>query len=84
MDLARLAAKQKRWKDISDFAAHDVTDPTVRKALVDTLSRYHSALAECWKKQASTPEDEVRLASLERDLDRLHNEARLTATPARA
>lgn len=78
MDLTRLAARQKRWKDISSYT-NEVLDPAVKKALQGALAAYHTALAESWQNPAPSTEDEIRLASLERDLERLHTDARLLA-----
>ena len=77
MELSRLAAKQKRYRDISLLAVNAVQEPNLKAKLRDTLSSYSSALANCWKRQAITPEDIVRLDSLERELETLSGEIRL-------
>jgi hypothetical protein len=77
MDLPRLAAKQKRYKDILHFTEHEVSDPVVKPKLLRTLATYRAALAQCWSKQAVTDQDLTTLGSIERDLAELHNDARL-------
>lgn len=81
MQLQRLAAKQKRYHDIKLFAEQEVRDTTVRAHLLETLESYKRALAACWSQQSISPEDQLRINSLERELESLHNEARLLAHP---
>jgi hypothetical protein len=82
MELQRLAAKQKRYHDIKNFAQHEVQDALLRSELDKTLQSYKRALADCWSKQTVNAEDVLRIDSIERTLDNLHNEARLRARPA--
>jgi hypothetical protein len=77
MELPRLAAKQKRYKDILHFTENEVTDTRIKPQLLQALASYRLALASCWTKQAITDEDLKALRSLERDLEELHNDARL-------
>jgi hypothetical protein len=77
MDLPRLAAKQKRYKDILHFTETEVTDARIKPQLLQTLATYRRALAQCWTQQTITPEDLAKLGSIERSLDELHNGARL-------
>jgi hypothetical protein len=78
MNLTRLAAKQKRYLDIQHFTETEAHDPTVKQRLNQTLELYRSALAQIWRDQdAPRPESERNLESIERDLERLHNDARL-------
>lgn len=77
MDLQRLAAKQKRYKDILRFAEHEVPDPVIKPHLLNALKSYQAALAACWNKQACEPSDITQIASIERELEKLHNDARL-------
>jgi hypothetical protein len=77
MELTRLAAKQKRHKDLSLFAEQEVRELRLRKAFGELLGRYQDAIAHCWRAQALRPEDLTGLDSIERDLDALCNEARL-------
>jgi hypothetical protein len=78
MNLTRLAAKQKRYLDIQNFAETEAHDPTIKLRLTQTLELYRNALAQIWReKDAPQPESEGNLESIERDLERLHNEARL-------
>jgi|GEM_PF-1256061 len=82
MELQRLAAKQKRYQDIKNFAQHEVQDTLLRSELDKTLQSYKRALADCWSKQTVSAEDALHIDSIERTLDNLHNEARLRARPA--
>jgi hypothetical protein len=77
MELPRLAAKQKRYKDILHFTEHEVMDPAIKPKLLRTLASYRLALAQCWSQQAITDADLTALGSIERDLEELHNDARL-------
>jgi len=77
MELPRLAAKQKRYKDILEYTSNEVQDPTVKAALLKTLAQYRLALAEFWKHGAVSGEDAARIDSTERELEKLHNDARL-------
>jgi hypothetical protein len=82
MELSRLASKQKRYHDLTAFAATEVSDSRLRKGIELALSRYRTILSECWKKQAITLEDTRTIDSIERELDSLSNAARLrTSSP---
>ena len=80
MQLNRLAAKQKRYKDILNYTRSDLAKPELKPALEQTLARYQSALARCWKAQAVTPDDDFEIDSTERELERLFGEARYLAS----
>lgn len=80
MELPRLAAKQKRYKDVLRYTSTERVDPLTKPKLLTTLQKYHEALAMCWKAQGGTPEDDTRIASIERELDKLFNDARLRTT----
>jgi hypothetical protein len=77
MDLPRLAAKQKRYKDILKFTNTEVGDAVLKPSLLHTLAQYRLALAECWRRGAVTPEASSQIDSIERELEKLHNDARL-------
>lgn len=77
MDLSRLAAKQKRYKDLLAFTDQEVAIPFLKPHLLAALANYRSALAACWKKQSCGGDDLRNLDSIERELEKLHNEARL-------
>jgi len=77
MELPRLAAKQKRYVDILNFAEHEVKDPQVKPNLLKVLGSYKQALAKCWSAQAVTPENQLEIETIERELETLHNQARL-------
>lgn len=80
MELPRLAAKQKRYMDVLRYTNTEPVDALTKPKLLGTLKNYQAALASCWKSQGGTPEDEARVASIERDLDTLFNDARLRTT----
>jgi hypothetical protein len=77
MELSRLASKQKRYRDILLFTEQELGNAALKPQLLKSLASYRLALAECWKKQAVSPEDAAVLDSVERDLESLYNEARL-------
>ena len=82
MELSRLASRQKRYRDLTVFAATEVAVPGLKQALEKTLALYREALADCWRKQAVSAEDLVRLDSLDRELESISSAARLrTAAP---
>lgn len=77
MELPRLAAKQKRYSDISRFLDAEDVDPLTKPKLAKTLEEYRRALAAAWKNQGTITQDDTVLLSLERQLDALFNDARL-------
>ena len=77
MELPRLAAKQKRYMDILHFAQTEVHDSAVKPNLLKVLAEYKGALAKCWTEGATTPENVAAIESIERQLEALHNQARL-------
>ncbi len=83
MDFKRLAAKQKRHNDWLRFSDEELQDLTLKPAILGRLCDYKKALASCWSKGAATPDDELLISSIERDLEQLNNEARLRV-PGRA
>ena len=82
MELPRLAAKQKRYRDVLRYANTEQIDPVTRTTIMTTLSRYKEALAACWRSQGGTTDEEQRVATIEREIDALFCSARLrTMTP---
>lgn len=77
MELPRLAAKQKRYLDVLRYLNEEPVDSTTKQNLTRVLGQYSKALATCWKNQGATPEDDVRLATIERELEALFGDARL-------
>jgi hypothetical protein len=77
MELPRLAAKQKRYRDVLRYAGTEPLDPTTKSKILSTLTSYRGALAACWRSQGGTPEELQRVASLEREIDELFSAARL-------
>jgi hypothetical protein len=80
MELPRLAAKQKRYMDVLRFTTTEHVNAITKPKLLTTLKNYQAALASCWRSQGGTPEEEAQVASIERDLDTLFNDARLRST----
>ncbi len=78
MEVSRLAAKQKRYKEILHFTETEVPEGEVKTRLLSTLATYRSALAACWSTPTPQPEADNNILSLERSLMELHNQARLT------
>lgn len=82
MELPRLAAKQKRYRDVLRYVTTEQIDPVTKPKLLTVLKDYQSALATCWRAQGGSPSDELKVASLERTLENLFNDARLrTSAP---
>jgi hypothetical protein len=77
MEISRLAAKQKRYKDILHFTKTEVPDEQLRDRLLSALALYRTTLARRWETPSSTVELDSALTSLERTLAELHNQARL-------
>ena len=77
MELPRLAAKQKRYRDVLRYTDTEQVDPVTRSTILTTLSRYKDALAACWRSQGGTPDEEQRVATIEREIDALFGSARL-------
>ncbi len=77
MEICRLAAKQKRYKDILSFTETEVRDEQLRGSLLSALALYRTTLAQRWKTPSSAVELDTTLISLERTLAELHNQARL-------
>jgi hypothetical protein len=80
MELPRLAAKQKRYMDVLRYATSENVDALTKPKLLSTLKKYQAALASCWRSQGGSAEDDSLVASLERELDTLFNDARLRTT----
>lgn len=78
MDLSALASKQKRLKDWTQFSESEVQSEHIRVRFNEALSGYKAALAQCWKQGKISPNDEQVLADIERQLEQLDEEARLT------
>lgn len=77
MELSRLAAKQKRYKEILHFTETEVRDAEIKRHLLATLAAYRSTLATCWRTAVADPDENTTILSLERSLAELHNQARL-------
>jgi hypothetical protein len=78
MDLATLAAKQKRAKDWADFiAAGEVQDSATKLAIEERLAAFRAALKRVWESETASPADEATIEDLERQLVQLNEEARV-------
>jgi hypothetical protein len=77
MELPRLAAKQKRYKDVLTYANSERIDPLTKSQIITALKKYQGALAACWRSQGETPEEEQNIATIEREIDALFGSARL-------
>jgi hypothetical protein len=77
MELPRLAAKQKRYRDVLRYAGTEPFDSTTKAKILSALTSYRGALAACWRSQGGTPEELQRVASIEREIDELFSSARL-------
>jgi hypothetical protein len=78
MDIATLAAKQKRANDWSEFIAHGgAQDPVVRRAIEERLATFRGALKRVWEAGSIGAADAAEIADLERQLVQLNEEARV-------
>lgn len=81
MDIARLAAKQKRAEDWDKYSQENVKDPELKNQISQCLIKFRAVLVQCWKSQAVSPADSATIADLERQLEELNELARLVVTP---
>jgi len=79
MDLSRLTARQKRLNDWDKYLSEqgNVQTEALRAEIVTSLQEYRNVLASCWENNSLTAADEDKLRDIERDLERLHEQARL-------
>jgi hypothetical protein len=79
MELSALARKQKRCKDWLDFVEQGgVQDPKMRTEVLTQLDAFRKYLAKCWEAKVITPQDEGKIVDLERRLEQLNEESRMT------
>ena len=79
MEQAGLARKQKRIKDWLDFIqGGGVQDPQLRSQVLQAIEAYKRILAKCWQAKATTPSEEVEILDLERKLEELNEQSRMT------
>lgn len=85
MDLARISARQKRYRDWEEYLSEpsNVQTDELRSRITNTLQEYRSVLTSCWENSSVNEADEHKLQDLERELDRMHEEARLTVKAKR-
>lgn len=79
MNLASLAAKQKRIKDWSSFFDSEVSDTELKREFGRVLTTYRHMLLKLWETQGINPTDEKQILDLERRLEGFMEEARLLA-----
>ena len=84
MELTDLAAKQKRIAVWKAYAENEVQEPGLRQRTLDRLREFSRVLAEVWTKQLISDSDQTRITSLERELQSLNEEARMTVVGRRA
>jgi len=77
MKLSQLAAKQKRVRDWSQFLETQVQPDDLKVRTSSRLKEYRNLLARCWQEQVITEKDEFAILSLERELVKLNEEARV-------
>jgi hypothetical protein len=77
MELPRIAAKQKRYRDLLQYVQTQEVDPETKPNLLKALQNYKTTLASCWHDPASAATADTKLATLERELESLFNTARL-------
>ena len=78
MDLATIAAKQKRANDWGAFVADGgAQDKTIRAAIEDRLAQFKAALKRVWEAGAVSSDDAAVITDLERQLVQLNEEARI-------
>ena len=79
MDLSLLATRQKRIKDWTDFVTEGgVQDPSLKTKVIETIAQLKKAIVQCWENQKVTAEDEKVIEDLERQLQQLNEESRMT------
>ena len=83
MELSSLARKQKRIKDWSTYLEEHVFDEGLKRRTSETLQQYRNLIAKCWEQERISESDELHLVSLERELEELNEEARMTIVPKR-
>lgn len=78
MELSALAAKQKRIQAWSTLLDSEVDEAGLKSRFSSALDRYRATLVRVWKSGKISPQDEHELTDLERQLEQLDEEARLT------
>ena len=78
MELSALAAKQKRVQAWNQLLESEVDDPALRTRFSSALDRYRAALVRVWKSGKISSEDEHEINDIERQLEQLDDETRLT------
>lgn len=81
MNIATLANRQKRLKDWSVFSETEVSNPAIKRHLQGKLKEYSGALMRCFELGLVSEQDEFVMRSLERELEMLSEEARLSVVP---
>lgn len=74
-----LTRKQKRLKDWNEFLNHEVKDDHLHLQISDQLKALRNQLSKCWEKQETNEQDLMQIATLERSIEDLIEEARFLA-----
>lgn len=77
-NLARLAAYQKRLLNWRNYNSSEVKDSNIKSDTSKLISRFSELLMQCWEEKALSKEDEFKIMDLERQLEQLNEEARLS------
>ena len=79
MELYQLAAKQKRARDWQRFLDEgETSDKPIINQTKELLEEFRSALSQAAQAGAISPELKAKIIDLERQLEQLNEEARLT------
>lgn len=78
MELSALAAKQKRIQAWDFLLESEVDEPALKTRFSSALDRYRALLVRVWKAGKISSADEHEINDLERQLEQLDDEARLT------
>lgn len=79
MHISELAAKQKRILDWKEFLAITQVHPKLKEKITSTLAVLSKILTDCWTAGAVTDQHQARILDLERELEMLNEDVRLTA-----
>jgi hypothetical protein len=80
MDKSRLAALQKRLQSWQLFLTSEdgVQSPALRQVTAAKLAEFRTLLTQAWKAPDVTPEFEVKLTTVLRELEQLNEAARVS------
>lgn len=82
MKVKRLSELQKRWIFWTDFKERHVKDAHLKIKCEDLLKSYRNLIARAWEQHGDcTSKDISQLDSLERELECLNEQCRMTVAP---